>query len=74
MYYKLGQACIKNWGGFVLLQINASVVINWGSFNITNWGKIYYKLALVLQIREIITNSSITPVYIFQPWIFGSAE
>ena len=56
MYYKLGQACVTNWGSFVyyelgqtlsqigvasLLQIRASVVTNWGS---------YYKLGQLLQI------------------------
>ena len=32
MYYKLGQAFVKNWGSFVLLQIGASVATNWGSY------------------------------------------
>ena len=36
MYYKLGQACVTNWGSFALLQIRANVVTNWGSFIITN--------------------------------------
>ena len=36
MYYKLGQACVTNWGSFVLLQIRANVVTNWDRFNITN--------------------------------------
>ena len=39
MYYKVGQACVTNWGGFVLLQIRANFVINWGS---------YYKLGQLL--------------------------
>ena len=64
--------CITNWGSFVLLQIRANVVTNWGSCYksgqplihntaaITNWGKIYYKLGQVLQIRAIITNCGIT--------------
>ena len=56
MYYKLGQACVINWGSFVLLQIRANVVTNWGSFIITNWGKCCYELGQVLQIRAIITN------------------
>ena len=55
MYYKLGS--------FVLLQIRANVVTNWGSYYklgqpllqnraaITNWGKMYYKLGHVLQIE-----------------------
>ena len=89
MYYKLGQACVTNWGSFVLLQIRANVVTNWGSFivinqgkgcyklgsyyklgqpllqnraAITNWGKMYYKLGQVLQIRAIITYWGITIV------------
>ena len=60
MYYKLGQACVTNWGSFVLLQIRANVVTNWGSFIITNWGKMYQKSEQVLQIRVIITNWGIT--------------
>ena len=31
MYYKLGQACVTNWGSFLLLQIMANVVKNWGT-------------------------------------------
>ena len=57
MYYKLGQACVTNWGSFVLLQIRANVVTNWGSFIITNWGKCCYKLGQLLQIgAKCITN------------------
>ena len=53
---------------FILLQIRASTVTNWGSYYklgqsllqsraaITNWGKMYYQLKQVLQIRAIITN------------------
>ena len=54
MYYKLGQACVTNWGSFVLLQIRANVVTNWGSFIITNWGKCCYKLGQLLQIRATV--------------------
>ena len=54
MYYKLGQACVTNWGSFVLLQIRANVVTNWGSFIITNQGKCYYKLGQLLQIRVTV--------------------
>ena len=75
MYYKLGQACVTNWGSFVLLQIRANVVYNLGQLHycklgqpllqnrvaITKWGKIYYKLGQVLQIRAIIANWDITP-------------
>ena len=45
--YKLGQTLLQI-GAASLLQIRASVV--------TNWGKMYYKLGQVLQIRAIITN------------------
>ena len=74
MYYKLGQTCVTNWGSFVLLQIRANVVTNWGSCYklgqlllqnraaITNWGKMYYKLEQVVQIRAIITNEGITTI------------
>ena len=68
MYYKLRQACVTNCGSFVLLQIGAasllqieaSIVTNCGSYYklgqpllqnraaITNWGKMYYKLGQVL--------------------------
>ena len=48
MYYKLGQACVANWGSFVLLQLKANVVTNWGS---------YYKLRQpLLQNRAAIIN------------------
>ena len=63
MYYKLEQACVTNWGIFVLLQIRANIVTNWGSFIITTWGKCfynwgnYYKLGQpLLQNRVTITN------------------
>ena len=51
MYYKLKQACVTNWGSFVLLQIRENVVTNWGSFIIANCGKCCYKLEQLLQIR-----------------------
>ena len=54
MYYKLGQVCITNWGSFVLLHIRTNVVKNWGSFIITNYGKCYYKLGQLLQIRATV--------------------
>ena len=57
IYYKLGQGFITNWSSFVLLQIGASVIINWGSLVITKWGRRYYKLGQLLQIRPtVITN------------------
>ena len=54
MYYKLGQACITNWGSFVLLQIRANIVKNWGRAIFTNWGKCRYKLGKLLQIRATV--------------------
>ena len=43
MYYKSGQACVTNWGSFVLLQIRANVV--------------QIGVASLLQIRaSVITN------------------
>ena len=45
MYYKLMQTYVTNQGGFVLLQIRANIVTNWGQFR-------YYKLEhVLLQIR-----------------------
>ena len=59
MYYILGQASVKNWGSFALLQIRENLVTNWGSFIITNWGKCCYKLGQLLQIRAaVITKQS----------------
>ena len=46
-YYKLGQT---------LLQIGAFSSLQMRAIAITNWGKMYYKLGQVLQIRAIITN------------------
>ena len=61
MYYKLGPACVTNWGSYYklgqpLLQNRAAI---------TNWGKIYYKLEQVLQISAIITNWGITRIKFF---------
>ena len=66
-YYKSGQTLLQI-GEASLLQIETSVVTNWGSYYkleqpllqnrtaITNWGKVYYKLRQILQIRPIIKN------------------
>ena len=62
MYYKLGQACVTNWGSFVLLEIRANIVTNWDSFIFTNWSKYYYKLGQLSKIRAIITNWGITHI------------
>ena len=57
IYYKLGYGFITNWSSFVLLQIGASVITDWGSLVITKWGRRYYKLGQLLQIRAtVITN------------------
>ena len=56
MYYKVEQACITNWGSFVLLQTKANIVTNWGSCIITIWDKCCYKLEQLLQIGVGITN------------------
>ena len=45
---------ITNWGNFVLLQIRANVVINWGSFINTSWGKCCSKLGQLLQISATV--------------------
>ena len=63
MHYKLWQACVTNWGSFVLLQIRANVVANWDvsllqitASVVTNWGS-YSKLGQsLLQNRATITN------------------
>ena len=51
--------CIINWGNFVL-QIGAALFYYKLGQKFTNWGKMYYKLGQVLQIRAIITNYGIT--------------
>ena len=73
----MGQAYVTNWASFVLLKIRANVVINWGSYYklgqpllqnraaITNWGKMYYKLGQVLQIRANWGITSITKIQVF---------
>ena len=49
-YYKIGKT-LSQIGAASLLQNSAAI---------TNWGKMYYKLGHVLQIRAIITNRHIT--------------
>ena len=53
-YYKLGQTLLEI-GAASLLQIRASLIINWGS---------YYKLGQVLRIRAIIRIWGITFHYV----------
>ena len=63
MYYKLGQACVTNWGSFfdyklgqTLLQIGAASLLQIGANVVTNWGS-YYKLGQpLLQNNAAITN------------------
>ena len=50
-YYILGQT---------LLQIGTASLLQIGAIVVTDWGKIYYKLGQLLQIRAIITNWGIT--------------
>ena len=72
MYFKLGQACVKNWGSTVTLQIGEIVVTTWASLVIKKWGNWYYKIGTVitdlalryykmeqfLQIGSFLTNCS----------------
>ena len=60
MYYKFGQACVTNWGSFVLLRVRANVVTNWGSFIITNCGICCYKLGKPLQIRITVFTKQVS--------------
>ena len=56
MYYKLGQACVTNWGSYVSLQIRAASLLPIRASVVTNWGS-YYKLGQpLLQNRAAITN------------------
>ena len=63
MYYKLGQACVTNWGSFVLSKIRANVVTNRaasllqiGASVVTNWCSYYKSGQPLLQNSETITN------------------
>ena len=63
MYYKFGQACVANWGSFVLLQIRTNILqigaaslLQIGTNVLTNWLS-YYKLGQpLLQNRSALTN------------------
>ena len=59
----MGQACVTNWGSFVLLQIRANAVTNWaasllqiGASVVTNWSSYYKSGQRLLQNRAAITN------------------
>ena len=66
MYYKLGQACVTNWGSFVLLQSRANVVTKWGSYYkleqpllqnraaVINWSKIYYNWGTYYKLGQLL--------------------
>ena len=48
MHHKSGQACVTNWGSFVLLKLGQTLLqnraaIQIGAKCITNWGR-YYNL------------------------------
>ena len=60
---QIGTSFCYESGQLVLIQIRASVVTNWGSFIITNWGKCCYKLAqtllfffIIQQILQVLTK------------------
>ena len=66
---------VTNWGSFIITNRGSFIITNCGKccykfgqlgqpllqnrVAIANWGKMYYKLGQVLQIRAIITNWSI---------------
>ena len=59
----MGQACITNWGSFVLLQIRANFLkikaaslLQIGASVETNWGSCYKLRQPSLQNRPAITN------------------
>ena len=66
----MGQACVTNWGSFVLLQIRANVVTNWGSYYklgqpllqnraaIKNWGKIYYNWGTYYKLGQLLQTAA----------------
>ena len=49
MYYKLGKACVTNWGTFVLLQIRQTL-LQIGAASLIKLGQV------LLQIGAAITN------------------
>ena len=56
MYYKLGQDFDTNWGSFVLLQIVANILTNWGRPPMNSWGKCYQNLGKLLRFRAIFVS------------------
>ena len=62
-YYKLGQACVTNWGSFfyynlrqTLLQIGAASLLQIRATVVTNWGSYYKSGQPLLQNRAAIIN------------------
>ena len=55
MYYKLGQACVTNWGSFFYYKLGKTLLQTGAA--ITNQGNCYYKLGQnVLHTGAGITN------------------
>ena len=59
----MGQACVTNWGSFVLLQIRKTLLqigavslLQIGASVVTNWGSNYKLGQSLLQNRTAITN------------------
>ena len=67
MYYKLGQACVTNWGplfyyelGQTLLQTGTASLLQIRASFVTNFGSYYWLGKTLLQNRVAITNWSKT--------------
>ena len=81
MHYKLGQACVTNWGSPVvlqlvqtLLQIRAPSLLQIRASFITNWG-CYYKLGQpLLQNRAAIPNWGKMVIYHFTKLYINSLK
>ena len=56
MYYKLGHACVKNWGSFVSLQIGVASLLQIKVSAVANWDSNYKLGQPLLQNRAAITN------------------
>ena len=56
MYYKLGQACERNWGRFFLITNQGKRCYNLGQF-------CHYKLGQLLQIRAIVITREVRIYY-----------
>ena len=56
MYYKLGHACVKNWGSSVLLQTGEASLLQIKVSVVANWDSNYKLGQPLLQNRAAITN------------------